>query len=136
MLFRMLDGSVPRNSSLGLGATTLGAVQTHKLGIGRTERVFTFQRVHVHVWPRTATRPSRARIKAGVPRRLRGNAPQVRTESAARGLALAELSATSKRTPDGVNCRAAASAGASCWQTEHHDPQKFSTITCPRSAAR
>jgi len=56
------------------------------------------------------------------------------------GQPLAALSATStptKRTADGVNCRAAAArAGASCWQTVHQDPQKFSTITCPRSAAR
>src|SRR6185437_6895388 len=54
--------------------------------------------------------------------------------------ALAELSSTStptNRTPDGVNSRAAAdSSGASWWQTEHHDPQKFSTTTCPRSARR
>jgi hypothetical protein len=33
-------------------------------------------------------------------------------------------------------CAATASAGASCWQTVHHDPRKFSTTTWPRSAAR
>src|SRR6201999_3811163 len=42
-----------------------------------------------------------------------------------------------KRMPDRVNWRAgAARAGASCWQTEHQDPQKFSTITWPRRAPR
>src|SRR6516165_3974884 len=55
-------------------------------------------------------------------------------------MALAELSATStptNRTPDARNRRAAADrTGASWWQTVHHDPQKFSTTTCPRPAAR
>src|SRR6476659_1132569 len=54
--------------------------------------------------------------------------------------ALAVLSSTStptNRTPDGLSCRAAADrAGASCWQTMHHDPQKLSTTTWPCSAAR
>ena len=44
--------------------------------LGRYVEVFTFQRVHVHVWPRTATRPSRARTRAGVPGRFRGNVPR------------------------------------------------------------
>src|SRR5215475_9860920 len=54
--------------------------------------------------------------------------------------ALAKLSATSTPTnwtPDGLNCRAATDkAGASCWQTEHHDAQKFRMATWPCSAAR
>src|SRR4249919_1863291 len=55
--------------------------------------------------------------------------------SALAGVSL--MSTPRNRTPAELNVRASeASAGASARQGVHHDPQKFSTSTWPRSCAR
>src|SRR6476646_5383147 len=55
--------------------------------------------------------------------------------SAVAGLSL--MSTPRNRTPRGVKYRASWDRdGASAWHGVHHDPQKFSTTTCPRYWAR